>query len=264
MLADSKVMELDGQPASPDVVQALGLTNYGHFTSMRVEDGRVRGLSLHLERLVRDCRALFAADLDPDRVRRLVADAVRGRSGAFVVRVTVFDPSLDLGHPGATLTPRIGITFRPAAAAALPPLRLGSRQYRRDLPAVKHVGLFGPLRERRAAQLAGYDDALLVSREQVLEGPTWNIGLYDGQSFVWPDGEVLPGVTMTLLQQRQPHKTVPVYVDALDAFQAAFATNTSIGIRPIRAIDKVEFQVDHPIYEVLRAAYAAVQLDSLG
>ncbi len=40
--------ELNGVPADLDQVQVLGLTNYGHFTSMRVDDQRVRGLSLHL------------------------------------------------------------------------------------------------------------------------------------------------------------------------------------------------------------------------
>lgn len=33
----------------------------GHFTSMRVEHQRVRGPSLHLDRLVRDCRRVFDA-----------------------------------------------------------------------------------------------------------------------------------------------------------------------------------------------------------
>jgi len=47
--------------------------------------------------------------------------------------------------------------------------------------AVTHVGLFGPLHERRAAQLDGHDDALLVHDGNVLEGPTWNIGFYDGE-----------------------------------------------------------------------------------
>ena len=33
-------------------IESLALTNYGHFTTMRVEDGRVRGLGMHLDRLV--------------------------------------------------------------------------------------------------------------------------------------------------------------------------------------------------------------------
>ena len=48
--------ELNGAPITPEELQTLALINYGHFTSMRIEGGRVRGLSHHLERLARDCR----------------------------------------------------------------------------------------------------------------------------------------------------------------------------------------------------------------
>jgi branched-subunit amino acid aminotransferase/4-amino-4-deoxychorismate lyase len=256
-------MEFDGQPAPPDAVQALALTNFGHFTSMRVEDRRVRGLSLHLARLVRDCRTLFATDLDPEHVQRLVADAIRDRSGPFIVRITVFDPELTLNHPGASATPRIGITFRPAAPATLPPMRVAGRRHLRDLPGVKHVGLFGALHERRAAQLDGYDDALLIHDGNVLEGPTWNIGFYDGDTAVWPKADVLPGVTMALLQQSHAHDTARVSVDELGRFQAAFATNASIGVRTISAIDTLELTPDHPIVDSLRVAYAAIQPEPL-
>lgn len=88
-----RMAELNGLPASLDTVKTLALTNYGHFTSMRVDDNRVRGLTLHLERLVRDCRQLFDADLDPERVRHLVRHALVDHPQPIVVRVTVFDPS---------------------------------------------------------------------------------------------------------------------------------------------------------------------------
>ncbi|MEK8144253.1 aminotransferase class IV [Streptomyces sp. M10(2022)] len=67
--------ELNGEPVEPSQLQTLALTNYGHFTSMRVDEGRVRGLSLHLERLRRDCRSLFGVDLDLQRVRELARRA---------------------------------------------------------------------------------------------------------------------------------------------------------------------------------------------
>lgn len=50
--------ELDGRPVSADELQTPALTNYGHFTSFRIEDGRVRGLQLHLDRLDQDCQTL--------------------------------------------------------------------------------------------------------------------------------------------------------------------------------------------------------------
>ena len=52
-------MELNGTPATLEQIRSLALTNYGHFTSMLVEDHQVRGLSLHMQRLARDCRQLY-------------------------------------------------------------------------------------------------------------------------------------------------------------------------------------------------------------
>jgi branched-subunit amino acid aminotransferase/4-amino-4-deoxychorismate lyase len=86
--------ELDGRPVSPHEWQTLALTNYGHFTTFRVDSGRVRGLTLHLDRLDRDCRAVFGVPLAPDRVRDLVRRAAPAGATA-TVRVTVFDPDID-------------------------------------------------------------------------------------------------------------------------------------------------------------------------
>jgi hypothetical protein len=40
---------------------------------MRADGGRIRGLSLHLERLSEDCRDVWGADLDTERVREYAA-----------------------------------------------------------------------------------------------------------------------------------------------------------------------------------------------
>nr|BFE69862.1 hypothetical protein GCM10020092_031630 [Actinoplanes digitatis] len=57
-------------------IESLALTNYGHFTTMRVEDGRVRGLGMHLDRLVSDCATLFSAELCPANLRERIRGAV--------------------------------------------------------------------------------------------------------------------------------------------------------------------------------------------
>ena len=44
-----------GREATAAELSALALTGLGHFTSMHVEDGGVRGLELQLDRLERDC-----------------------------------------------------------------------------------------------------------------------------------------------------------------------------------------------------------------
>lgn len=257
--------ELDGRPVTTSELQALALTNYGHFTSMRVDDRCVRGLPQHLDRLVRDCRALFDADLSTEVVRELVRHAVGDTPGSIVVRVTVFDPALEVGKPGIDGAPHVLVTTRPAVPWPLPPLRVTSANYRRESPAVKHVGLFGALRHRRIAQLGGFDDALFTDDDGfVLEGPTWNIGFYDGRRVSWPDAEVLAGVTMTLLRSVHEETSVaPVTLAQIGTMHAAFATNTAVGVRAISAVDGIELPETSAVLDVLRKEYAAIPADRL-
>lgn len=251
--------ELNGQPVDPDAVATLALTNYGHFTSMRVDDQRVRGLGRHLERLARDCAAVFGADLDPELVRLYVRRAAAERSGAFVVRVTIFDPGIDLGHPAKANTPNILVTARPAASLPLPPLRVKTIRYERDAPAIKHTGLFGSLHARRAAQLDGYDDALFTGPDgRISEGGTWNVGFIGDEGVIWPEADVLPGVTMALLQQHTESTTTRVTPADTQHMRAAFATNTSIGVRALSAIDGTPMAPGHPLLARLRDTYLAI------
>ncbi|MFE7114326.1 aminotransferase class IV family protein [Streptomyces sp. NPDC057654] len=250
-------MELNGRPTDLAALRPLALTGYGHFTSMRVDDQRVRGLALHLERLERDCRAVFGAHLDMQQTRTYIRRAITQQDGSFIIRVTVFDPALEMGHPSSSATPAVLVTTRRAEPLPLPPLRVKSIPYVRDFPSVKHIGLFGALHARRAAQLDGYSDALFYGPDALVsEGPTWNVGFIDAEgNIVWPKGEVLPGVTMALLQRQHDHVTAPVPVDAARAMQAAFATNTSIGIRAVSAIDDVALPTEHPVLAAMRDSY---------
>jgi branched-subunit amino acid aminotransferase/4-amino-4-deoxychorismate lyase len=258
--------EFDGRPADLAEVTPLALTNYGHFTSMLVEQSAVRGLSLHLQRLVRDARLVFGADIDPDRVRHLVRHALDGVAGPIVARVTVFDPSLELGHPGADAAPHILVTTRPATQSSLPPMRFQSAVYCRDLPEVKHVGLFGSLRHRRGAQLNGYDDAVFTdAHSNVSEATTTNVGFFDGERIIWPKADILTGVTFALLDQIHdgPTATAPVNLAQLGEMQAAFATNAVIGVRAIGAIDGTRWESEHPVIDTLRNEYLDVRPEPL-
>jgi branched-subunit amino acid aminotransferase/4-amino-4-deoxychorismate lyase len=257
--------ELNGTPVTPDDLRSLALTNYGHYTSMRADDQHIRGLSLHLDRLVRDCRLVFNADLDREKVRELIRRTTRDRRGSFVIRVTVFDPELEIGAPSAATHPHILVTTRPAVALPAVPIRVQTVTYRRDLPLIKHIGLFGALWHRRAAQLNGFDDALFTDEKSLVsEGATWNIGFFDGDQVVWPDAEALPGVTMRLLQQvHEQTITASINVAEIADLQAAFATNTTVSVRPIGAINDMTLPEGHPIFETLRKEYMEIPAERL-
>jgi branched-subunit amino acid aminotransferase/4-amino-4-deoxychorismate lyase len=258
-------MELNGLPPSLDQVKALALTNYGHFTSMLVEDGCVRGLSLHMSRLARDCRKLFDCELDTDRVRDHVRHALAPSEPRTVVRVTVYDPALDLGTIGLDADPHVLVTIRPAAAPPAP-LRLQAASYRREAPSVKHIGLFGALQRRRAAQREGFDDALFINLDGTIsELATSNIGFVQGDSILWPKSEYLAGITMTLLHQAldEPIDVKPITLSDLRDMDAAFATNAATGIRAVVAVDGQSWPGDHQALDELRDLYADIPADAV-
>jgi branched-subunit amino acid aminotransferase/4-amino-4-deoxychorismate lyase len=246
--------ELDGRPISVGELQTLALTNYGHFTSFRVEDGRVRGLQMHLDRLAMDCQTLFGVPLDGEYVRGMIRRGMP-QHGIATVRVTVFDPATDLGHPATADDPHVLVTRRQPADLPLPPLSVQTRRFLRDTPQVKSVGLFGALVQRRSAQLAGFDDALFVDDAGMIsEGGTWNVGFFDGKQVVWPDASCLPGVTMRLLQNSS-HRIAPVNLGVVNSMHLAFATNAAIGVRAITKIDNFEFSQHSSILDNLRKEY---------
>lgn len=254
--------ELNGNPVTLDELQSLALTNYGHFTSMRMEDGTIRGLSLHLDRLVRDCRLVFGVELDREQTQSYIRKAAEGVTGAAGLRVTIFDPAIDMGRPSDAKNPHVLVNLRPAGAMPPPPLKAKTFTFSRDSAAVKHIGLHSQLRIRRDAQLAGFDDAVFVEPDgRISEGGTWNLGFVDqGGTVIWPDAPVLPGTTMLLLRSLDAPKQVmgPVRLADVPHMAAAFATNTSIGVRAVSALDEVQFPQTHPVLDALRNGYAGI------
>ena len=259
---------IHGVEATAESLTALALTGFGHFTSMHVEDGSVRGLDLHLERLVSNAKTVFDADLDRDAVAMDIRTAVAGSDGIYTLRVTVFDPEINLGNVGIReARPVPLLSTRPGSAEPLPPLRVKSVGFQRDTPEVKHVGLFSPLHHRVAAKKEGFDDALFIDpiSANVSEGSTWNIGFVaiDG-TVIWPHAPILPGVTMALLRAATPgHLSGTVAAGEIGQMRAAFATNAGFGVRPIAAIDDHEFDVEDPVILDLQKAYAAIPGDRL-
>ena len=140
--------EINGKPVTASDMETLALTNFGHFTSMRVDGGAVRGLSLHMERLERDCQEVFGAALDRERVLDYARQAAGGRLDSFTIRVTVFDPTLRLGNIGDAAAPSVLVTIRNEGQPS-PPLTAKTIPFSRDSAQVKHVGLFGADAPRR-------------------------------------------------------------------------------------------------------------------
>jgi 4-amino-4-deoxychorismate lyase len=255
--------ELNGAEARAEDLRALALTNYGHFTAMQVDDGAVRGLDLHLDRLDSGTRELFGLPLDGTTVRAYMRNVLDGFRSAASLRVNVFSRRVDRDRLAQPATPDVLVTASAARRIEKTPLRLKSFRYERVLPHVKHVGTFGLFHHRRQAQLDGFDDALFVDATGAFsEASIWNIGFFDGRGIVWPDAPALRGVSMQLLQNGLRERGMPsdshriAHAD-IGAFGAAFLTNCSCAVRPIAAIDGVGFRPDPDLDALLEACYAS-------
>jgi branched-subunit amino acid aminotransferase/4-amino-4-deoxychorismate lyase len=253
-------MEINGRPAEAADVHRVAMGNYGHFTSMQVRDGAVRGLDLHLARLERASSELFGqeVDHDGDRILAFVRHALDGVPAASV-RVTVVQ------RPRDPLSTDVLVSVSdPVDDTPGPALRVRTTTYEREVAHLKHVATMGLSYHWRQAVAAGFDDVLFVGRDGLVrEGSVWNIAFWDGEQVVWPAADVLPGVTMLLLQRSGvPWTSRELTVADLPDLHAAAATNSHCPSRPLASIDEVAFPTDGgALAKVLNAAWAQVRWD---
>jgi branched-subunit amino acid aminotransferase/4-amino-4-deoxychorismate lyase len=254
-------IELNGRAATVDDLRCLALLNYGHFTSMRVHGGAVRGLDLHLDRLGRAARALFGMPLDLAAVRALMRGAVRGYAGTCAMRVTVFSKALQRDRPSEPAAPDELVSLSAARGSPSAPLRLKTFGHERALPEIKHVATFPLFHYRRLAQLAEFDDAVFVDRAGCIsEASIWNIGFLDGDTVVWPEAQMLEGISMQLIREGLRDRGIATMTrriarDDLRRYRLAFLTNASWCVQPVASIDDVEFDADPVAFARLAACH---------
>jgi 4-amino-4-deoxychorismate lyase len=260
------LIEINGTTADAGSLSAA-LTNYGHFTSMQVRRGRVRGLSLHLQRLRDSTRVLFGAELDTAQVLTWLQHALKNAGASVIeacsVRVNVFAAQFNRERPGESRPVDVMVTVAAPRLAKTQPIRVQSQRYQRDLPAVKHVGTFGLFWQRQLAVQAGYDDALFVDEAgRISEGSVWNVGFWDGERVIWPQAAMLDGVAQQLLKSAlDAQLTREVFLSDLAGFEAVFCCNaTGVGT-PIVRIDGLNFAEDAALMLRLQAAYESVASD---
>jgi branched-subunit amino acid aminotransferase/4-amino-4-deoxychorismate lyase len=250
-------VEIDGRAPELEELYHPILANYGHFTAMQVRAGRVRGLALHLDRLVAATRELLGRPLDPALVRAHLAHAVRDIPDA-AVRVNVYRPD-DL---------MVLVAVRPPTPPPSAPISLRSVLYQRPAAHLKHVGGFGQIYHGRRAEEEGFDDALLTDHTgAIAESAVANIGFFDGTGIAWPSAPHLPGIAMQLLAPRLsavglPSRTAAVHRSDLPSMRAAFVTN-SIGTAAVHRIDDVDLGVDEALMRRVAAVEAGIPWDPI-
>jgi branched-subunit amino acid aminotransferase/4-amino-4-deoxychorismate lyase len=231
----------------------LRATNYGHFTSMQVRDGRVDGLDLHFERLDRSSREVFGQPVSADRVRSYLRIALdQAGSGDLSIRVNAF--ASDDAEPNLLI--RVGPPIEPAVQ----PVRLVAFQHERAVPHLKHTGTFDLVYYGRQAKLAGYDDAVFhTAGGEISEASIWNICFARGTTIVFPSAPVLPGIRQQVLQRGlATFTTTPVPLTDLSTYDAAYLTNSIDPALPVAAIGTTQYEPHQPSADTIAKAYAAV------
>jgi branched-subunit amino acid aminotransferase/4-amino-4-deoxychorismate lyase len=248
-------IEIDGHRVGAEELWSTA-SAFGHFTAMQVRGRRTRGLSLHLRRLEAANDELFGAELDHDRVRELIRQALAEVEDASV-RVYSFESQPE---------PAIMVTVREPGDLS-GPQRLQSVRYQRPDAHLKHLAT-GQGYYSRLARRNGFDDALLTSADgAVSETAVANIGFFDESGIVWPDAPLLHGVTMQLLEQRLPElgvpsRRAPVRIDDIRTFDGAFVSNAR-GVAAVRSVDGAPLSVHPERVKLVGDAYASVSWDAI-
>lgn len=239
------------------------LSNYGAFTSMQVEDGAVRGLDLHLDRLGQEASALFGVAVPEARLRERMQTAVAGLEGRRSLRVQLFLETITHRTPDALGEPSVLTVVSPPANPLCDPLRLQTQDYAREAPELKHNATFGLTRARRAAKAMSFDDALFVGPDGVVsEGTIWNIGFVEGGRIVWPRAPMLRGVGQRLLENGLAlvgldSETRVIDRATLAGFRQAFICNSATPACPVGNIDGRSLDIDPALMDRLQAAWAS-------
>ena len=254
MRAEAPFILVDGRvPAASDLFP-FALANDGHFTAMQVRDRAVRGIGLHLRRLVESHKRLYGTLVDAGSLRSLMQIAVANHPDAYL-RVTVAEP--DPGMPSVLTVVRPPVDPEPQPVALLPTV------WTRALPEVKHVGTFPQIQFAREAERAGFDDALLVDEDGRLSETTIaNIAFASSDEVVWPDGPALEGITWQLLERALAEhgifsRRASLALDDLDRFSGAVLVN-SVGVTPVGRIGARAFMESADAAARLERIYRSV------
>ncbi|MES4902991.1 MULTISPECIES: aminotransferase class IV family protein [unclassified Streptomyces] len=206
----SFVAHRNGRAATAEELAPLAFAGYAHFTAMQVRGGRVRGLDLHLERLRTASVELFGRALADEQVRSYLRTALEAGPADLSLTATVHSRAGEFTAAGAEAEPEVLVRTGPPSLGPEGPLALAAVEHERFLPAVKHVGEVAKTYLLRRAVAEGFDDAAFVDRRgRLSEATIWNLAFWDGDSVIWPQAEVLGGITMGIVRRQLDRLGVP-------------------------------------------------------
>lgn len=256
---------VDGTPASTAALIRFARSGYGHFTTMQVRGGAVRGLGLHLARLEHATASLFDAPLDLALLRGQMRAALAESPDASL-QIRIGARNFNARAIPAPAQIETLLLVDPPAPARTEPVRLASFQHLRYMPQLKHSGNFDLFELRRRALAQGFDDALLLDPNgHIAEGTTFNVGFFRGDDLMWPQADKLEGTTQQLLQRGfsaaggKTH-TRPITPADLASFDGGFCCHSG-GIWPLVTIDTTTLPIHVAAMDYLQRLWVELALE---
>jgi branched-subunit amino acid aminotransferase/4-amino-4-deoxychorismate lyase len=253
---------------APDLAP-LAYAGFAHFTAMQLRDGRVRGFDLHLDRLRSASLILFGRARPDEIMRRSIGGAVARGPAAMSLTATLFSRRGEFTPAGDPSDPSILIRTGSASDGPTGPLRLAAVEHERWLPGIKHVGEAAKTYFLREAVKQGCDDALFIDRTgRISEATIWNLAFWDGEAVIWPEADLLPGVTMGILRRQLAglgiaQRSAQIRVDALGALTGCVVMNSWTPAVAVSAIGTATFPQSDTLVAMLHRAYRSEALLSI-
>lgn len=265
---------VNGEAATVDPADRGLAYGDGLFETMAADDGKIRWLGYHLERLEAGCAALAIPAPAPTSIRSDIERLVP-TSGACVVKLIVTRGVGARGYrpPAAPRPTRLlGVGPRPDAPAAYYTqgidvqtcrIRLGENP---ALAGLKHLNrLEQVLAQMELLDSAAHEGLLLDRGGFVVGGTSHNVFAVVGGTIVTPRiercgvrGVMRRAVIESCAAMGRPvHETDMPLAACYDA-EELFVTNAVFGIRPVRRLDSCVFGVGETTRQLQsRLGYAA-------
>jgi branched-subunit amino acid aminotransferase/4-amino-4-deoxychorismate lyase len=201
-VSNAFVAQLNGRPATPEALAPIAFAGFAHFTAMQVRGRKIRGLDLHLERLRSASMTLFGRAMPDDEVRRCLQTALENGAADLSLTATMYQPQGEFALRD-TVAPEVLVRTGPAYSGPEGSLSLATFEHERFFPSIKHVGETAKTYYLRQAGKQGFSDAVFIDRRgRISEGSIWNLAFWDGAAVIWPDAEMLTGVTMQIVRRQ--------------------------------------------------------------
>lgn len=216
----------------------------GIFETLLYNGRKVLHFDLHMQRLEDSLRTLGFRPkrLDPKRVLDVVrANGLEGRTARVNILAPVENP--DQGVPLAVFA----APHTPPGDGAAVRLCRVPQAVRLPLGGHKSMNYMFHYLERRRAQAAGYDDAVIVDPDgSVVESCASALLFRFGQEYVAPtSNHALPSISLSLARRVLQIQERPLPLGEALGADAVWVLNSLNGMRPVERLEDVAFAPDH-------------------